>query len=147
MPEADFAPQEPFVYAYELADLRSGFHTFRLSINGKQSARAFFLVTGDGVDPLPFERWLAKLFSTIDNATMHGLAEVFGDLDGDGTLDREEFFLGTNALKRDVPAIRPEWVRGRDGKSHLAICFQRRKDAAGVTAVVEASQNLRQWLD
>lgn len=141
----DPAAQEPVEHTYKLVDLRGGFHTFRFSINGKQTAHAFFMVQGGGFKPLPFDKWLAGLVAEVRDATKHGLAEALGDLDGDGMLDMEEFFLGTDPLVRDTPFVRPEWIDGTEGKSHLAICFKRRKSADGVVGVVEASGNLRQW--
>ena len=101
-------------------------------------------MTSPGIRPLPFEEWLAGVVENVADAARMGLAESLGDIDGDGTRDFEEFFLGMDPLKQDVPAIRPEFVIDENGAGHLAICFQRRKDA-GIDAFVEASANLHQW--
>ncbi|MCB1095128.1 MAG: protease complex subunit PrcB family protein [Verrucomicrobiae bacterium] len=145
--EVDIEEQTPVEHTYELVNLPAGFHTFRLTVNGVQHTHAFFLVRGDGIEPVPFDNWLAGLIGDVHDAVHQGLAEAFGDLDGDGVRDIEEFYFGTHPLKRDQPEIRPEWIGGKDGKSHLAICFQRNKTAEGVTGLVEASENLHQWVD
>ena len=68
-------------------------------------------------EPVAFENWLAGLVGEIHDAVKQGLAEAFGDLDGDGVRDMDEFYLGTNPLKSDTPTIRPEWVGGSSSDS------------------------------
>ncbi|MGK0188433.1 MAG: hypothetical protein ACI9R3_004244 [Verrucomicrobiales bacterium] len=144
LPNVDIATAE---HTYQIADLPGGFHIFKLAINDRPAGRAYFLVRRLDRNPIPFEDWLAGLLAGIHGHANHGLAEAFGDLDGDGTGDMEEFYLGTNPLSWDVPKIRPEWVRRGDNNeaASLAIFFQRRRDVGSITAAVEASADLRQW--
>ncbi len=68
--------------------------------------------------------------------------------DGDRWTDLEEFLLGLNPVDPGgPPPVRPEWIQDEAGP-HLAICFQRRKGAEEhVDFVVEASNDLRKWID
>lgn len=140
-------PPENFArHLYEFSDLKPGFYTFQMTVNGERGGHAFFFVTQPGLIPFPFEEWLAGVVESVDDAARKGLADVLGDLDGDGMRDEQEFFLGTDPLRQDVPPVRPEWVVDDKGKGHMAICFQRRKNA-GMEAVVEASADLNRWDD
>ena len=136
---------EPVEHTYSLDGLRPGLNVFKLSVNGQHVAHTFFAVRGPEGERPPFERWLEELLAQVPNAVEEGLADALGDLDGDGSPDIGEFFLGTNPLKDDIPFIRPEWISSEDGSEHLGICFHRRKDTAGIEATVQASRNLHDW--
>jgi hypothetical protein len=99
--------------------------------------------------PLPdgFLDWLGGFVPEMNGPDAEAAAGGH-NRDGDRWNDLEEFLLGLNPVDpSEPPTIRPEWITDEAG-DHLAICFQRRKDAeAHADFVVEASRDLVNWID
>ena len=99
--------------------------------------------------PLPegFIDWLGGFVPNMNTPDAEAAAGGL-NRDGDRWNDLEEFLLGLNPIDpSERPTVCPEWITD-DAGDHLAICFQRRKNAeAHDDFIVEVSRDLVTWID
>ena len=123
---------------------------YLLQVPGLEGVPSSFVASGylnlaDCAETLPllfsFEEWARQLEERAE------LPEVSlrDDVDGDGQDGLTEFALGSDLLDgAEVAAIRPEVIK-KDGRSHLQLEFNLRREAFGLTAELQFSANADEW--